>query len=48
MNVRLVQEIMGHSSATITWDTYSHIFEEDREQTRGVITAAFGSVQIAQ
>ena len=48
MNVRLVQEIMGHSSATITWDTYSHIFEEDREQTRGVITAAFGSAQIAQ
>ncbi|MCK4268051.1 MAG: site-specific integrase [Actinomycetia bacterium] len=31
-NVRFIQEQVGHSSATVTWDIYSHLFPENKKE----------------
>lgn len=33
-NVKEVQQILGHASATVTLDTYSHVFPSLAEQLR--------------
>jgi integrase len=33
-NVKAVQQAMGHSSATVTWDTYGHLFPQSRDEVR--------------
>lgn len=33
-NVKQVQQMLGHASATVTLDTYSHVFPSLAEQLR--------------
>jgi integrase len=41
-SVKVVQEQLGHSSATITLDTYGHLFLESEDKTRAAVDAALG------
>jgi integrase len=36
-SVKLVQELMGHASASTTLDTYSHLFPDSADQARAAI-----------
>jgi hypothetical protein len=40
--VRLVQTVLGHSSAAVTLKTYAHLCPVDDERTKGVIEATLG------
>jgi integrase len=40
-NVKQVQQMLGHSSATVTLDTYSHVFPSLAEQLRDGLDAAY-------
>ncbi len=31
-NIKVVQSMMGHVSATMTWDLYGHLYDEDLDQ----------------
>jgi len=33
-NVKAITDAMGHSSATVTWDTYGHLFPQSRDEVR--------------
>lgn len=47
-SVKVVQTRLGHRTATMTLDTYTHLWEGDDERTRSVVEAAFsGSVSRA-
>lgn len=39
---KMVQEILGHSSITLTLDTYSHVMRELREQAVAAQTSMLG------
>jgi integrase len=41
-SVKLVQSVLGHSSAVITLQTYSHMWPGDDERTRTVIDSTLG------
>jgi integrase len=41
-SVKLVQTVLGHSSAVVTLKTYAHLWPGDDERTRGVIEATLG------
>lgn len=43
LNVKVVQERLGHSTALETLGTYSHIWPEDADVGRGVVEAMFTS-----
>jgi hypothetical protein len=38
-SVKLVQTVLGHSSAVVTLSTYSHMWPGDDERTRTVLDA---------
>lgn len=40
-SVKTVQERLGHTSAQMTLDVYSHLWPEDEERTRAALDAAF-------
>lgn len=42
-SVKVVQTRLGHRTASMTLDTYVHLWEGDDEQTRSVVERAFGS-----
>jgi integrase len=42
-SVKVVQERLGHSSATMTLDIYSHLSPEDEDRTRAAVDRALGS-----
>ena len=42
MSVKVVQERLGHTSAAITLDVYSHLFPEDEDRTRAAVDSALG------
>lgn len=42
-SVKVVQERMGHRTAAMTLDTYTHLWEGDDERTRSVVDAAFAA-----
>ncbi len=42
-SVKVVQQRMGHRTASMTLDTYVHLWEGDDEQTRSVVEAAFAA-----
>ena len=41
-SVKVVQKRLGHSSAAVTLDVYSHLFPESGERTREAIAGALG------
>jgi integrase len=41
-SVKVVQERLGHNSATITLDTYGHLWPSDEDRTRSAIDAVLG------
>jgi integrase len=43
MNVKSVQSRLGHTTAAMTLDTYSHLWPDDEERGRGVIESMFTS-----
>jgi hypothetical protein len=42
-SVKTVQRRLGHSSAAMTLDVYSHLWPESDERSRAAIDAVFGS-----
>jgi integrase len=44
-NVKAVQEAMGHSSATVTWDTYGHLFPQSRDEVRDRLEGYLAAVE---
>jgi integrase len=44
-NVKTVQQMLGHSSATVTLDVYSHQFPGLAEQLREGLDAAYRSLE---
>ncbi len=38
MNPKKVQSVMGHSSITVTFDTYGHLFSDDDADQRAMRT----------
>jgi site-specific recombinase XerD len=40
-NVKQVQQMLGHTSATVTLDTYSHVFPSLAEQLREGLDAVY-------
>ena len=38
-NVKLVQKMLGHKKATVTLDTYSHLWSDDIDQVMDAVTA---------
>jgi integrase len=43
LNVKEVQERLGHKDATITLRTYTHLFPDSDDRTRAAIDAALGT-----
>ena len=43
-SVKVVQERLGHASATETLDTYAHLWPDDEDRTRQVVQASLGAV----
>jgi integrase len=43
MNVKIIQQRLGHSSAMITLDVYGHLFPDDADLGRGVIEGLFAA-----
>ena len=41
-SVKVVQERLGHTSATMTLDVYGHLFPDDEDRTRGAVDAVLG------
>lgn len=41
--MRLVQQMLGHSSAMVTLDTYSHVWESKEQQLRDDLERAWGT-----
>jgi integrase len=47
-NVKMVQELMGHSSVTITLDRYSHLFPTAHEALADNLSATFSAAEAEQ
>jgi integrase len=45
-SVKAVQRMLGHSSAQITLDRYTHLFEDDLESLAESIDARYGAAQV--
>jgi integrase len=41
-SVKVVQERLGHTSASMTLDVYGHLFPDDEERTRSAVDAVLG------
>jgi integrase len=44
-SVKVVQERLGHTSAQMTLDVYSHLWPEDEDRTRAAVDAVLGAGQ---
>ena len=44
--MKVVQERLGHASATETLDTYSHLFPDEEDRTRAAVDAALRGQQM--
>lgn len=44
-NVKQVQQMLGHTSATVTLDTYSHVFPSLAEQLREGLDAVYEAAE---
>jgi integrase len=42
-SVKVVQDRLGHSSATMTLDVYGHLWPDSEDRTRGAVDAGSGS-----
>jgi integrase len=42
-SVRVVQERLGHASASETLDTYSHLWPDNEDKTRAAVDAVLGA-----
>lgn len=42
--VKVVQERLGHTSAAMTLDIYSHLWPADDDRTRSAVEAALGAL----
>jgi integrase len=45
-SVKAVQRMLGHSSAQITLDRYTHLFEDDLENLAESMDARYGAAQV--
>jgi integrase len=45
-SVKAVQQMLGHSSAQITLDRYSHLYEDDLEELTDSMDARYGAAQV--
>ncbi|MEO5839654.1 MAG: tyrosine-type recombinase/integrase, partial [Acidimicrobiales bacterium] len=41
LNVKVVQERLGHATATETLDTYAHLWPDDEDRTRAAIDSVW-------
>ena len=39
-NIKVVQTMMGHASATMTWDLYGHLYDDDLDNVAERLDAA--------
>ena len=39
-NIKVVQTMLGHSSATLTWDRYGHLYDDDLDSVAERLDAA--------
>lgn len=44
MSIKVVQERLGHASATATLKTYAHLLPEDEDRTRAAVQGALGGI----
>jgi integrase len=44
-NVKAVQRMLGHSSAQITLDRYTHLFDDDLDELADSMDARYGAAQ---
>jgi integrase len=44
-SVKVVQERLGHTSAQMTLDTYSHLWPDSEDRTRAAVDAVLGSAE---
>ena len=44
-NVKAITDAMGHSSATVTWDTYGHLFPQSRDEVRDRLEGYLAAVE---
>lgn len=42
-SIKKLQQMLGHKSATETWDTYGHLIGDEDDRSRAVIQAVLGS-----
>ena len=47
-SIKAVQRQLGHATASITLDTYGHLFPDASEHGRGAIDAALGNARAEQ
>ncbi|MCZ6506289.1 MAG: hypothetical protein O6834_10005, partial [Actinobacteria bacterium] len=45
-NVKAVQRMLGHSSAQITLDRYTHLFDDDLDELADSMDARYGAAQV--
>lgn len=39
-NIKVLQRLLGHKSATLTWDRYGHLFPDDLDKVADVLDLA--------
>jgi integrase len=44
-NVKVVQSMLGHQSATLTLDLYGHLLPDQRDEVAAAMDTAFASAQ---
>lgn len=47
-SVKVVQERLGHASATVTLNTYSHLFPSSEDRTRAAVDAAWRDALVSR
>ena len=45
-SLKAVQQMLGHASAQITLDRYSHLYEDDLEDLADSMDARYGAAQV--
>jgi integrase len=45
---KLVQSLLGHSTITVTMDTYGHLFPDEKGQAAAMVASYFGSISVAE
>jgi integrase len=44
VDIKTIQELIGHSSASTTYDIYGHLIPGKKKEAIQLLSAAFGSV----